>query len=189
MSRALACIELSSIARGVRVLDVIVKRAPVVLRHHARHSGGKYVVLFEGDVADVEESFEESLAHCGDALLDRMLLAHAHTNVWRGLDGDYDTADAGDAALMVETTTLASNVEALDFAAKLVEARLVDWQLGNGIGGKGYFAVQGPQYDLEYLRDELLIRLNAETLVCVDLIPNPHPEMLGALGHEGPFAR
>lgn len=189
MSRALGCLELSSIARGVRVLDAIVKRAPVTLRHHARHSPGKYVILFEGTVADVEESYGDALMYCEDQLLDRMLLAQVHDAVWRALDGDYDEPSADDAVLLVETAWIASSIEALDFSAKFVEARVVDWQLGNGIGGKGYFAVQAPQHDLEVLQQELRIRLDATTLVGIDLIARPHVEMLGALGHEGPFQR
>lgn len=188
MSQALACVELNSIARGVRVLDVMVKRAPVVLRHHGRHSTGKYVILIEGDVADVEEAYEDALQHCGDALLDHMFLARAHERVWDALDGRY--APPRDvAALMVETVTIACNIEALDFAVKLVDAEIVDLQLGNGIGGKGYFALQAEQHDLEHARDELLIHLPTERIVGLDLIANPHYEMLTAFGHGGPFAR
>ncbi len=189
MSRALACVELSSIARGVRLLDAIVKRAPVVLRHHGRHSGGKYVILIEGAIADVEESYDDALQNCGDTLIDHMMLAQVHERVWDALDGRAAAAAAPFAALMVETTTLACNIEALDFVVKLVDANVVDWQLGNGIGGKGYFAVQAAQADLDYARDELLIRLPTDRLVALDLIANPHPEMLGALGHSGPFDR
>ena len=185
---ALACVELSSIARGVRVLDVIVKRAPVRLRHHGRHSDGKYVILVEGDVASVEESYEDALQHCGDTLIDHMFLARVHDRVWAALDGEYAEATE-EAALMVETTSVACNVEALDFAVKLIDARVVDLQLASGIGGKGYFALQAPQHDLEYARDELLIRLPADRTVGIDLIARPHPDMLAALGHTAPFER
>jgi microcompartment protein CcmL/EutN len=188
MSDALACLELSSIARGVRVLDAIVKRAPVQLRHHGRHSCGKYVILVDGDVASVEESYEDALQQSGDALIDHMFLARAHERVWSALDGDYaDPTD--DAALMVETSSVACNVEALDFAVKLVDAVIVDLQLASGIGGKGYFALQAPQHDLEYARDELLVRLPTDRVVGIDLIARPHHEMLAAFGHAGPFER
>lgn len=188
MSRALGCVELQSLARGVRVLDVMVKRAPVTVRHHGRHSTGKYVILIEGAVADVEESYEDALQHCGDTLLDHMFLPLAHDRVWSALDGEYAPADER-AALMVETSTLACCIESMDFAIKLVDASVADLQLGNGIGGKGYYVLQAEQYDLEYARDELLIRLPAERLVGIDLIANPHPEMLCALTHAGPFDR
>ncbi len=187
MSDALACVELSSLARGVRVLDAMAKRAPIVFRHHGRHSSGKYVILVEGDVASVEESYEEALQHAGSALLDSMFLAVVHPRVWRTLGGEYDATNA-ESALMVETTTVATNIETLDFSLKLVDATLVDWQLATGIGGKGYFALQGPQYDLEYLRDELLVRIPDDVCIGLELIPNPHEEMLAAFGHPGPFA-
>jgi microcompartment protein CcmL/EutN len=188
MTDALACLELSSIARGVRVLDAIVKRAPVNLRHHGRHSCGKYVILVDGDVASVEESYEDALQHSGGALVDHMFLARVHDRVWAALDGDY--AEPTDlAALMVETTSIACIVEALDYSVKLVDAAIVDLQLASGIGGKGYFALQAPQHDLEYTRDELLIRLPTDRVVGIDLIARPHHEMLAAFGHAGPFER
>lgn len=183
---ALACVELSSIARGVRVLDAIVKRAPVRLRHHGRHSDGKYVILIDGDVASVEESYEDALQHSGDALIDHMFLARAHERVWAALDGEYaETTDS--AALMVETKSVACIIEALDYSVKLVDATVVDLQLAAGIGGKGYFALQAAQHDLEYAQEELLIRLPADRLVAIDLIARPHADMLSAFGHAGPF--
>ena len=187
-SRALACLELSSIARGVRVVDAVCKRAPVRVFHQARHSPGKYVILFDGDVADVEESYDDGLQWCGDALLDYLLLSVAHDDIWRGLASDFAAVD-GSAALMVETTNIATSIASLDFVLKLVETRLVDWQLGNGIGGKGYFAVQGEQHDVEHARDELLMRLDPMALAGIDVIANPHEEMLAAFGHAGPFDR
>lgn len=183
---ALACVELSSLARGVRVLDVMAKRAPIQFRHHGRHSSGKYVILIDGDVASVEEAYEDALQCAGDALLDHMQLAVVHDRLWSALDGVYAAADDR-AAVMVETTTVATAIHALDFALKLVDASIVDLQLASGIGGKGYFALQGEQHDLEYLRDELAIRIPTDKNVALDLIARPHPEMLAAFGHSHPF--
>ena len=188
MRESLACVELSSLARGVRVLDAMVKRAPVGIRHHGRHSSGKYVILIEGDVASVEEAHEEALQTAGDALLDHMLLAVVHDRVWAALDGKYSPS-VPLAALMVETRTVACNLEVLDHLVKLVDAHIVDLQLAAGIGGKGYFALQGEQHDLEWARDEALIRLPDDKVVSIDLIARPHPEMLSAFGHAGPFER
>ena len=181
------CVELSSLARGVRILDVMVKRAPVRIRHHGRHSTGKYVILVDGDVASVEEAHDDALQHVGDALLDHMFLAVVHNQVWGALDGSYAGADER-AALMVETTSVARSLEALDQVTKLVDVSIVDLQLASGIGGKGYFAIQGEQHDLEWARDELLIRIPGDKLVALDLIARPHPDMLTAFGHPGPFA-
>lgn len=183
---ALACVELASIARGVRLVDVMVKRASVALRHHGRHSGGKYVILVEGPVANVEEAYEDALQHAGDHLIDHMMLPHAHSRLWAALDGRYDEPDDR-AAVMVETIKLAGLLRNLDFAVKLVDAAVIDLQIAAGIAGKGYFAVQAELHDAEYLRDELLVRIPDDELVEIELIANPHPEMLTAFGHPGPF--
>ena len=169
-------------------IDAMAKRAPIRFRHHGRHSSGKYVILIEGDVASVAEAYEEGLQHAGDALLDHMQLAVVHDALWSALDGDYASPDER-AALMVETTTVATCVESLDFSLKLVDASIVDLQLASGIGGKGYFALQGEQHDLDYLHEELAIRIPDPQRVAIDLIPRPHLDMLTAFGHSHPFDR
>ena len=184
--RALACFELASLARGPVVLDALVKRAPVVLRHAARHSGGKYVIVFDGDVASVEESWEAGLEVVGDALLDRMKLARAHELLWEALEGRL-AAPTGEAVLMVETSTVACALEHLDHVLKLVPTAVVDLHLAAGIAGRGYFAVEAPLHDLQFARDELAMRIPAGRQLGLDIIARPHPEMLVAFGQTPPF--
>jgi microcompartment protein CcmL/EutN len=188
LSIGLSCLETDSIARGLVVLDAMVKRAPVRLRYRGRFSTGKYLIFVDGDVASVEEAHEAGRREADERLLDAMQLSTVHPRLWRALEGRVDEPGEESSILMLETDTVATCVRSLDYALKLVEARVVDFQLAMGIGGRGYFAIDAPLYDLEAVREELLTRIiDAERLVGLEILARPHPEMLEAFGHVDPF--
>lgn len=182
---AIACIELSSIARGVMLLDVIVKRAAVHLVHHGRHSRGKYIIVFRGGVAEVDEAHRAGLDQASGALLGEVFLPNAHPRLVAAL-GAGPEAPNDDALLLVEMTDVWCAIAAADATIKLVDARLVDLQLASGIGGKGYFAIQAPQYDIEAASDLVTARFSGQ-LVEQHVLARPHEDILAAIGHIDPF--
>jgi microcompartment protein CcmL/EutN len=70
---AIALVELESIARGYVVADAMVKKAPVHLRMTEAITPGKFLVLVDGEVADVECAFGEGVAVAGSGLIDKLL--------------------------------------------------------------------------------------------------------------------
>ena len=122
---ALGLLELTSIARGVVVADAALKRAPAVLLSSRTLSGGRHLVVLEGDVASVQEAMAAGREAAGDKLLDRVELAMADDAVWPmlergGLLASADWADdpAAEAAVIVETATVSAAIAAADAAAK-----------------------------------------------------------------------
>src|SRR3954471_318670 len=87
MGPALAVIELSSIARGHRVADAMLKRAPVRLMRAEPVSPGKFLVLVEGDVAAVDESLRVGADVAGDRTVDKLFLPQPHASLWAALAG------------------------------------------------------------------------------------------------------
>ena len=171
------------ITRGLKVLDALLKRAPVRVLHADRHTPGKFIVFFEGDVASVEESHQEALATVGEFLVDEIFLPHPHSLVGAGLSGKYSEF-SGDAILMAEWKHVASTVAALDYSAKLVESRLVDFHLAQTIGGKGYFVLEGDLSDMDYLHSELLSAFEGR-FISLDVISRPHEDLVAAM-HQRP---
>ena len=88
MADALALAELGSIARGHRVADAMLKRAPVNLVRADWVSPGKFLVLVDGGVAEVDEAYRVGLEVAGDRLLDRLFLPQAHLSLWPALAGE-----------------------------------------------------------------------------------------------------
>ncbi len=183
---ALACIELSSIAKGMRLLDIIAKRAPVFLKHHGRHSGAKFIILFAGDVASVESAYNEAVAESKGALISSMMLPIVSPGLWRLLDGEVGEA-TDESILFVELRSVADSILQLDHALKLIDAEIVDAQFASGISGRGYFAIQGTLPDIEYCAETLHLRLDAHEKIAIEIIARPHEDLFPALGHSPVF--
>ena len=86
---ALALIEFSSIATGIKAADAMVKRAPIDVIKSGTVQPGKYLVLIGGEVADVEESLEEGRDVGRTCLLDFVLLPHVHPEVVESIGGGH----------------------------------------------------------------------------------------------------
>ncbi len=181
MGPALALIEVASIARGHRVADAMCKRAPVNLVRADWVSPGKYVILVEGDVAAVEEAYRVGLDVAGERVIDKLLLEQAHDQVWPALAGDARAGEGVGSLGVVETATLAATIAGADAAAKAAQVRIVEMQLGRGIGGKAFFTVTGALGEVQAAVDAAVDRLDAAVVVETQIIPAPHDDLVGKL--------
>jgi microcompartment protein CcmL/EutN len=145
---ALALLECSSIALGLKAADAAVKKAPVQLLEAAAVTPGKFLILLAGGEAEVLESFAAAISACGEKLIDKMLLAHVHSQVIQAATGkipDFSLNALG----TVETVSAASSLLAADRAVKAAKVELIKLRLARGIGGKGYFVLNGPLSEIE----------------------------------------
>jgi microcompartment protein CcmL/EutN len=148
MHPALAVLEFDSIAVGIEAGDAMVKRAPIqVLRSGTIHPG-KYLVLVEGSVGDVEEAFDAGRAVGGPCLLARLLLPNVHPQVVAALEGVRQVG-AGEALAIIETETVTAAINAADAGLKGANVRLLELRLGDGLGGKGYLLFDGSVAEVE----------------------------------------
>ena len=152
---ALALVEVGSIARGLVAADAAVKRAVVELLECAPVSPGKYLLLFSGEVAEVEEAFGAAKAAAGDSLLDTLLLTQADAQLLPalragalGLAG-VSSRRAGESVGVLELLTVAAALRSADAACKAAEVELQLLHLARGIGGKAYFVLRGALTDVE----------------------------------------
>lgn len=174
MQRSIALIELTSIARGYRVADELVKKAPVRLLDLGVVSPGKYLVVMEGDVASVEEAFLRGLEVGADAVLDRLILPQPHAEVLAALEQRL-TPGAPDALGVVETFSAISTLKAADVALKGAEVSLQELHYQKHLGGKGYFVLSGAQYDVEAALDAATHGLRENgMLLRTELLARPH---------------
>lgn len=182
MSDSLALLEVSSLARGVVVADAVAKRAQVELLFCEPVSPGKYLILFAGGVAEVDESQAAGASVAGDQLLDRLFLPQAHEQLLpaiRAGSRGFTHPAAEETAGMVEVHSVASALRAADAACKAAQVRLQLLHLARGIGGKAWFILRG---DLESVEASVLAATEAAgdgLLAGAEVIARPHGDLRG----------
>lgn len=144
----MALLEFSSIAVGARASDAVVKMAPIGILRAGSFQPGRYAILFEGDVASVDESLRAGRLAGGTCIVDEAFLPDVHARVRAaalGEPGDW----SGDTIGVLETTTIAAVLSASDAAVKGAHVAIVQMRLGDGLGGKGLAWFAGEQADVE----------------------------------------
>jgi microcompartment protein CcmL/EutN len=175
---ALALLELDSIARGYVVADALLKRAPARIVFAEATTPGKYLVLFTGEVADVEESLRAGTEAAGATLIDTLYLPYAHERLLEGIGGLFVQL-AGESLAIVETQTVASTLKAADAALKRAEVTLTHLHLARGVGGKGWFRLEGELHMVEAAIEAITDAVQAPLLIATELIQRPHAELRG----------
>ena len=175
---ALAMIEFKSVARGIVTTDAMAKKAPIRILGTHPVCPGKYMVLFCGEVADVEESLGAGMAVGGDLVVNELFLPHVHASVIPALSGTTDVESYG-AVAVVETFSIASCGCRAVRAAKTAPIKLIEIRLANGLGGKGYFVMTGELPDVEASLASAREFVSEEGMLAAsEIIPRPHPELL-----------
>lgn len=177
---ALGLLELESLARGVVVADALVKRARVALAVAEAVTPGKYLLVFTGPEAEVEEAFHAGRAAGAHLVLDALHLPHVAEPVLAALlEGAAAEVGPDDAVGIVELHTVAATLRAADVALKSARVRLTHLHVARGIGGKGWFTVAGVQHDVEAALDAAGAAVQAPLLVATELIQRPAAELRG----------
>ncbi len=161
------------------VADALVKQAAVRIALAEAVTPGKYLLIFSGPVADVEEAFKAAEATGGSLVIDRLLLSQIDAGVVRALNGKCDLHVEGDSIGIVETNTVAAAIKAADTAVKRANVRITRLHLAKGIGGKGYFTISGPQADVEAALEGAGAAIEANLLVTTEIIERPHGDLMG----------
>jgi microcompartment protein CcmL/EutN len=178
---ALGLIETSSVARGLVVADAMVKKAPVKLVLSRPVSSGKHVTLVSGEVADVEEAMACAIETAGATLVDRLTLPQAAEALLAALRMKSVAPAVDDALGIFETFSVASTLHAADAACKAAAVELAELRLADGLGGKAYFVVSGPQGDVEAALFAAEHVTATGMLLARELIARPHPDLLDHL--------
>ena len=167
-------IELASIGRGLRVTDEVAKKAPVDMLTAEPLSSGKFMVLFSGEVAPVEESLAAGQVAGAELVINTLFIPNIHPQVLEAVDGPIERAI--DSLAIVETLSIASTVTAADAAAKAANIELIQIRLARGIGGKGFFTLTGPLPDVEAAMEAAIAAAGEMFLADTQIVPRPHPD-------------
>ncbi len=173
---ALGALEFSSIAIGIMALDEMVKVAPVKIIEARTMCPGKYLIVFSGDVASVEYSFNKGFETGRELIVDSLFLPQIHPNAMMAI-GNIIVTEEWDAIGIIETLTVVSSIEAADKAAKAGGVKIVEVRLAIGFGGKSYVKLLGSLDAVQAAMEAGTEKARSKNLLCMaTLIPQPHQE-------------
>lgn len=176
---AIALLEFDSISAGIVAGDAMVKTSPVGSIYAGTVHPGKYLVLVSGDTASVEVALETGSDIGASHLSDSVFLPDIHPDVSRAIVGGTDPKSVqGEALGIVETSSVASTIDAADAGVKTAEVTVLAVQLADGLGGKGYVLFTGAVSDVEASVEAAVSRIERHrTLIRSDVIAQLHNEM------------
>jgi microcompartment protein CcmL/EutN len=160
----------------------VAKRARVELLECGPVSPGKYLVLFAGGVAEVDESLRAGRDAAGPSLLDALFLPQAHAQLLPALRAGatgFPQEAAEETAGLVELHSVAAALRSADAACKAAEVRLQLLHLARGIGGKAWFVLRG---ELPAVEAAVLAATQAAgdgLLAGAEIIARPHQDLRG----------
>ncbi len=141
---SIGLIELSSIAVGFLVEDIVLKAGDVQLLLARTICSGKFLIVIAGDVTSVQAALQAGAAAAGCSLIERRQIARVHPSVFAAIA---QTAEIDPKQLrslgVVETFSAASIIEVADAAVKSANITLLRVHLAMALGGKGFAVMAG----------------------------------------------
>ena len=173
----LAALEFSSIAIGITAMDQMVKIAPINIIDARTMCPGKYIIVFSGDVASVDYSFQKGKEIGNKYIVDSLYLPMIHQDVIPAIGNIIQTEEWNSIGI-IETNTVISSIEAADKAAKEGGIKIIEVRIAIGFGGKSYVKLMGNLDAVEAAMTAGTSIAKAKNQLCAEtIIPQPHSEI------------
>ena len=175
--KAIAMIELNSIAKGVAAGDEMLKAAAVELVFAQPICAGKYMVMVSGDVDSIERANEVGKAVAGEFLVDDFVIPNVHASIFAAITAT--TRIKRIASLgVIETFSVASSIMAADAGVKAADVEIIEIRCATGLGGKSFLYLTGSVDSVEAAVEAGIDVLEGTGLVLSHvIIPSPTDEI------------
>jgi microcompartment protein CcmL/EutN len=191
MGDAVAILELTGVATGYLALDRMLKHSPVTIIEANLVEPGKFLILYTGGVAEVQEAHNAILESYSADVLEEIILPFAHHSVIEGLKGNELRLSSleYDCIGVIETNCIAATLLAVDRSVKDCNVNIVGIRVAIALGGRAFFVVHGAQHDVEEAL-EVSEKSAADKggVRRKELIPRPHNDMIEWLLRPAPFS-
>ncbi len=175
--KAIAMIELNSVARGVGSADEMLKSADVDLVMAQPICAGKFMVLVSGEVDAVERALDVGREAAGEFLVDDFVIANVHASVFPALTAT-TRIQAVDSLAVIETFSVASAITAADAAVKAADVEIIEIRCATGLGGKSFLTLTGDVSSIHAAVEAGIDTLKGSGLILSHtVIPYPSPQL------------
>lgn len=178
---ALGLVEVSSIAQGFYVADVMLKAAEVALVVSRTVCSGKYIVIINGLVGAVKSSVKAGIEAADFSIIDSMIIPNIHPDVIPAIKGLNQISET-EALGIVESFSISSLIEGADAAVKTADVKLIEVRLAMALGGKAFFTLTGSVADVTSAVNSAVELIGDKgLLVNKMIIPRPRSEIFQEL--------
>ncbi|MDR0521227.1 MAG: BMC domain-containing protein [Planctomycetaceae bacterium] len=177
--KSVGVIELSSIAKGYKVQDAMLKSASIDILIARTICSGKYLIVFSGSVSDAETALAAGIVAGEGAVIDSILSANPYEGIFPALSQSVVLpADWTGALGVIETFSGVSAVAAADVAGKAAGVTLFRLHLAMALGGKGLLLMTGSVSDVTTAVAAAAAEVRKRGLLVDELvIPRPGREL------------
>ena len=141
---SIGIVELSSVATGYVVQDVMLKAGSVQLLMARSICSGKFLIVIAGDVTSVEAAVQAGGVAAGASLIERRQIARVHPSVLEAISNSVEIDPRQLRSIgVIETFSAASIIEVADTAVKSANVTLLRVHLAMALGGKGFLLMAG----------------------------------------------
>lgn len=141
---SIGLIELSSVATGFLVEDIVLKAASVQLLLARTICSGKFLIVISGDVTSVQSALLAGAAVAGASLIERRQIARVEPTVLAAISQSVEVDPSQLKSIgIIETFSAASIIDAADAAVKSANVTLLRVHLAMALGGKGFVLMAG----------------------------------------------
>ena len=175
---AIGIVELNSIAKGVEVVDAMLKAAKVQALVSSPVCPGKYIIIVGGEVAACRAAVDAGKERGTQYVTDFQLIPNVHEQVFPAIMGTTEV-ERMQALGVIETFALPACIVAADAAVKAAKITLIEIRLAKALGGKAFTVFTG-----EVAAVRAAVKAGTHevdgtgTLLGSVIIPAPHPELL-----------
>ncbi len=188
-----AAIELRSVPSGLVALDALVKEAIVTVRYAGDIDPSRFLIVFDGALADVEAALLKAIDVADVDVLETLLLPRAHPRLRAGIGGDFTPptgpADREWTIGVLQCHTVIATIAATDRALKAAECALLRLRIATDLAGQGHAVVAGEQFDVEAALEAAIETAEVGVAVETRLIPRAAIETFLAAGQRASGAR
>ena len=176
---SIGLIELSSIATGFLVQDVMLKAGDIKLLMARSICSGKFLIVVSGDVTSVQAALLAGAAAAGASLIERRQIARVHPSVLEAISNSVDIDPKELRSIgVIETFSAASIIDVADTAVKAANVSLLRVHLAMALGGKGFVLMAGDVSSVQAaVAAGAKVAGEDGMLVGKGVIPAPSPEL------------
>ena len=141
---SIGLIELSSVATGYAVEDVMLKAGNIQLLMARSICSGKFLIVVAGDVTSVAAAVAAGAVAANATLIERRQIARVHPAVLAAIANAVDIEPGKLRSIgVIETFSAASIISVADACIKAADVTLLRIHLAMALGGKGFLLMAG----------------------------------------------